>query len=272
MKTIGVKVGSKYGFGDMDGLISKSLKWGFDFFELSGADLKDYKFYSDLRKRGIKFGYHIPHAFTPENQICLTATISPHKEKAEFWFKKAIEDSEKINSEYIIAHPDLYRIPKGNSRYPDGVDFANSREEGWQRLIEVLRAYHGKIPLLVETMPSPEYYLYNLEESQKLIKELPNIKFCFDIEHAYQSSEDINKVIEWYRAIADKVLVFHFCDWNPKERGHLPISEGIIPFKKFINSVQLYDYQRPILEVMPYSKERAKSDLVLSKEKINKLI
>jgi sugar phosphate isomerase/epimerase len=272
MKSIGQKVGSKYGLGEMNDIISKSLNWGFDFFELSGTDLKDYKFYSDLRKRGIKFGYHIPHAFTPENQVCLAATKSPYKEKAEKWFKKAIKDVKKINSEYIIAHPDLYKIPKGNSRYPNGVDFANSREEGWERLIEVLSSYQGEIPLLVEVMPAKEYYLHDLDETKKLIQEIPNIKFCFDIEHATQAVDDIDKVIEWYQAIADKVLVLHLCDWNPKIRGHLPIGQGIISFKKFLDSVQLYNYQRPILEVMPASEKNRKKDLVSSREKIESLI
>ncbi len=269
--TIGLKIGSKYGFGEIKELIEMGLKWNVNFFEITANDIGDLDYLIKLQQKGIRFGIHIPHSYTPDNPVALCATISPYKKKSLEWFKKSIEIAKKIKAEYIIFHPDLYKVPKGSSRFPEGIKFANNRKEGFRQLIKTIRTYRDNIPLLAEIMPGPDYYNYNLKESLKL-KRITGVNFCFDIDHAFEVNQDINTVINWYKGIEKYVEVFHICDFDPEIRGHLPIGDGKIDFEKFFNQCQTRKGQIFILEALSYSKETVKKDLLSSQEKLERMI
>jgi len=269
--TIGLKIGSKYGFGDVKSLIKKGIAWGFNFFEITVSDLDQIGFYQNLTKQGIKFGVHVPHAFTPQNPVALCATISPYQEEAERWFKKSINLAQKLQAEYLVIHPDLPKILEGNSRYPEGMIFAKTRQSGFDRLIKLIRNYRGNIALLAELMPNSDYYNHNLAGSLKL-KKLTGINFCFDIDHAFEVDRNIKSVINWYQGIKNWVKIFHICDYDPKIRGHLPVGDGKINFEKFFKSNKLDSNQKFILEVLPYSAKSMEKDIVGSREKLIKLL
>jgi len=264
---IGLKVGSKYGFGDVKSLIKKGISWGINFFEITTTDIKDIEFYKNLKKQKINFGIHVPHAYTPDNPMALCATLSPYKERAIKWFKKSIKIAQELNAKYIIVHPDLSQIPKGNSRYPEGIKFARNRKEGFNQFIENIKKYHQEIPLLIEVMPSPNYYNFNLKESLKL-HNIIKTNFCFDVDHAFEVDQKINPVIHWYQGIKKYVEIFHVCDFDPEIRGHLPIGEGKINFNKFFQKIKLNNNQIFILEVLPNSIKSTEKDLIGSKNKL----
>ena len=276
MNEIGLKVGAKYGFGDMNRLILDAIDWGFRFFELSASDVKDLNFYRDLAKKGIKFGIHTPHAFTKDPQCNLAATFTPFLKRTRRWFRKTIKLAEQLKCEYLVFHPDLFMIPQGNDVFPDGILFAESFQVGFNQLIKSLRFYHSTIPLLAETMPQFEkekvYYNADLEGSLKLKKALPKIKFCFDIDHSFEAVLNIDKVIEWYKRIEKDVQTLHVCDFDPKVRPHLVIGDGVIDFEKFLTKCQIREDQRLILEVLPYSSESTKKDLLSSRQNLEKLL
>jgi sugar phosphate isomerase/epimerase len=264
--TIGVKVGSKAAAKPMDQLILDLKGFGVKIFELVTEDIQDSHFYQDQKKEGIRFGIHTPHAWGIYEKVALGATLEPHKSIAQKWFRKTCELAEKIGVEYNIFHADP------PNRDDLNLKFAENAESARDQLIGLIKTYQSDIPLLLETMPSKDYLHSSLDDSRYFLKFLLNIGFCFDVEHAYEVNNNLDDAISWYLGIAEKVRVFHICDFDPEKGTHLPLGEGIIDYQKFFGSIKLCDDQIIILEIAAHSPETVEQDIIGSYKKIQEII
>ncbi len=108
---------------------------------------------------------------------------------------------------------------------------------------------------------------FSLDEFKKLFREIPELKFTFDVGHANMVKPNGEGISEYLRAFKGKLAHAHAHDNNGKEDLHLPIGAGKINWETVVSELRRAYNGTITLEI--HSSERAY--LGASREKFLKL-
>jgi sugar phosphate isomerase/epimerase len=123
----------------------------------------------------------------------------------------------------------------------------DSIEIAWQQNIKSIKEiieFSKKIKLetCVENSSSQRSFLTTSDEFEYLIEVMPDIKFCFDIGHAFLNGFTNRKIVYFLNKYLDKIISIHLNDNKGDKDSHIAINDGIIDYKEILNMLKKSNY------------------------------
>lgn len=159
-------------------------------------------------------------------------------------FLEIVESIKKIYKVKVISiHPQRGDTNSALAKLEEYEDFFRS--------LDIILAY--------ENFPSPvskRKWIYLPQDMYSKFN-LPFLKLTFDTSHLDSPSECVKEL----NSVYDKVEVIHLSDRDSKKQ-HLPLGEGILPYKQFLNFLKEKDFKGfVVLEYLEEFKARLIEDL-----------
>ena len=203
-------------------------------------------------------------------------------------------NSDDINSINELKFPYVIHIPSSNY----GIDFGDKeKNKNNEAYIQKLNQICGKLtpicyivhpesgdmnlsiknlkkikakPLALENMPKKslkngDLLGYDINQLKEYFKQIPNLEFCFDLNHAIKAAISMNlKSFDYMQQLIDykKPIIFHLSggNLNVEADEHLPLNEGQYDLRLIKNFLLSLDYELYLTFETPRNYEKKSED------------
>jgi sugar phosphate isomerase/epimerase len=213
-----------------------------DNLSIDTFDEQRIKLLRDLAEsHHIQISLHIPYFIN-------ISDILIHLRKSNIkYFLKTIQCAHELHATHITMHMgSFYWFPveqwerkKALNRFLKYLEIVIKSSKG--HMVNI--ALENVVPL-----PSgSDYYLLgdNIEDFKYIFSNInsEHIKFCLDTGHANMAEG----VLEYTKNFHDQLTCIHYHDNNGLNDEHLPVGEGKVPWKDFVNELIHIGYEKPMI-------------------------